>query len=118
MNKHRAAVITVVILLLAAGVGATVLKKHAEPGAAATPASGALPAATLEFLASDVAQAKPHDLRPAVDLDVGRRGKRSAFRFLWLAENEAIFLICMDDYRNRLLGLLVEPVLFQVHVQL
>ena len=78
MNKHRAAVITVVILLLAAGVGATVLKKHAEPGAAATPASGALPAATLEFLASDVAQAKPHDLRQTLPLSGSLRAVNQA----------------------------------------
>jgi len=78
--KHRAVLITVLILLVAAGVGATVLKKRAGPGTQATPLTSApLQApATLEFLASDVSWVKPHDLRQTLPLSGSLRAVNQA----------------------------------------
>lgn len=82
MIKRRAILITVVILLLAAGVGATVLKKRSEPGAQAARATSASAApqaaATLEFLASDVMQVTPHDLRQTLPLSGSLRAVNQA----------------------------------------
>ena len=79
MIKRRAVSITVVILVLAAGVGATVLKKRPEPGTPAGPATTALQApATLEFLASDVVLVAPHDLRQTLPLSGSLRAVNQA----------------------------------------
>lgn len=81
MLKRRAVLITVVILLLAAGVGATLLKKRSGQGTQAAPASATQAAqatATLEFLASDVAQVTPHDLRQTLPLSGSLRAVNQA----------------------------------------
>ena len=77
--KHRAILITVLILLMAAGVGATVLKKRAGSGSQAALTAAALQApATLEFLASDVSWVKPHDLRQTLPLSGSLRARQSS----------------------------------------
>lgn len=79
MFRHRTVLISIVILLLAAGVGATVLTKRSEPAAHTAPATGALQApAALEFLPSDVAQAKLHDLRQTLPLSGSLRAVNQA----------------------------------------
>ena len=71
MFRHRTVLISIVILLLAAGVGATVLTKRSEPAAQTAPAA-------LEFLQTDVAQAKLHDLRQTLPLSGSLRAVNQA----------------------------------------
>lgn len=118
MFKHRAVLITVVILLLAAGVGATALKKRTEPGTQAASASAVVQApATLEFLPTDVLQVKPNDLRQTLPLSGSLRAVNQAavkakvageVREVLVREGEAVsagqVLVKMDssEYQARL----------------
>ena len=60
MFKRRAFWIIIVAAVLAAGVGAAVLKDRAQKPVQAAQATAP---ATLEFLQSDITRVKPHDLR-------------------------------------------------------
>jgi RND family efflux transporter MFP subunit len=74
MLKRRTLWVALAILLLAAGVGASVVKKKTElPGFAAAAAP-----ATLEFLPSDVMLVKPRDLRRTLDLSGSLRAVNQA----------------------------------------
>jgi RND family efflux transporter MFP subunit len=59
--------IILAVCLLAAGVGAAVMKKQAQKAALPAPAAARAPA-VLEFLPSDVTLAKPRDLRQLLPL--------------------------------------------------
>lgn len=77
MLKRRAFWITVIALLAAAAVGATVLKKRSQPAVASAAALAAAPAA-LEFLPSDVTEVKPRDLRQILRLSGSLRAVNQA----------------------------------------
>lgn len=75
MLKRRAFWIILSVSLLAAGVGAAALKKQTPP--AAVPTIAAAPA-QMEFLASDVIQVQPHDLRQSLPLSGSLRAVNQA----------------------------------------
>jgi membrane fusion protein (multidrug efflux system) len=78
MLKRRAFWI-VLCILMAAGVGATVLKKRSDPAMPQASAPAAPQAqATLEFLPTDVAQVKPRDLRQTLPLSGSLRAVNQA----------------------------------------
>ena len=73
MLKRRTFWIALVVLLLAAGVGATALKKRNAPAKPLAPV-----AATLEFLSTDVSEIKPRDLRQILQLSGSLRAVNQA----------------------------------------
>lgn len=76
MLKRRTFWIALIVFLLAAGVGATALKKR---GAAANEPIPVVPAsATIEFLPSDVSDVKPRDLRKILPLSGSLRAVNQA----------------------------------------
>lgn len=75
MLKRRKFWIALIVLLLAAGVGASVLKKRNRQPAAVTAA--AAPAA-LEFLPTDITQVQPRDLRQTLALSGSLRAVNQA----------------------------------------
>jgi membrane fusion protein (multidrug efflux system) len=119
MFKRRAFWIIVVAAVLAAGVGAGVLKEHQLKTAPAT-AGAALQTGTpaaLEFLPSDVVQVTPHDLRKTLSASGSLRAINQAsvkakvagdVREVLVREGETVnagqVLIRMDaaEYRARL----------------
>ncbi len=114
MLKHQKLWIAFFVLLLVAGLGATALKKRS---AQAAPATAAPAPATLEFLASDVIQVQPRDLRQTLALSGTLRAVSQAavkarvageVREVLVREGEAVkagqVLIRMDgsEYQARL----------------
>ncbi|MDB5762055.1 MAG: efflux transporter periplasmic adaptor subunit [Herminiimonas sp.] len=75
MLKRRKFWIALIVLLLAAGVGASVLKKRNRQPAAV--AAAAAPAA-LEFLPTDITQVQPRDLRQTLALSGSLRAVNQA----------------------------------------
>ena len=79
MRKSRLFWIVLLVVLLVAGVGATVLRKpSAVPGAVPGAAGAATTPASIELLASDVTQVRSRDLRQVLPLSGALRAVNQA----------------------------------------